>query len=35
MALSSTAINRHPDRIVVIDGPRRAWTNPIWVDAFI
>ena len=21
-------------RIVVIDGPRRAWTNPIWVDAF-
>jgi hypothetical protein len=20
-------------RIVVIDGPRRAWTNPIWVDA--
>jgi hypothetical protein len=21
-------------RIVVIDGPRRAWTNPIWIDAF-
>jgi hypothetical protein len=21
-------------RIVVIDGPKRAWTNPIWVDAF-
>jgi hypothetical protein len=20
-------------RIVVIDGPRRGWTNPIWVDA--
>jgi hypothetical protein len=21
-------------RVVVIDGPKRAWTNPIWVDAF-
>jgi hypothetical protein len=21
-------------RVAVVDGPRRAWTNPIWVDAF-